>query len=653
MGPTGPPPGRPGLPVHPYRLYRALMAGKWWLLGAAVLGLALGVGIAKLLMGSNYEAAASLKYEGVRSPSGEGRSDPAEVGSLAEAFLIEPVLRNTRQQLNLQTPLTALRARIEVDADTRAGTVRVRTGADASEQAAELANTLGEVFMRYHRERREQQLRSEISRVERRMRPAREALGEARATYDAFRETHGIADLSNEQQRGIETAAELQAQRDVAQSDIEALKARIQQLRRDVRTTPRMEVTSSQASAEARELSETQAALSAARASLSDDHPRVQALEQRVGTLRLRLHSNEGNRRGLEQMGTSSRRSTLETSLSEAQAELESAHQRLASLQELSAQAKERVAALSDIEGEASALLSQVRIHERVLNDLEEEHAQLIDLVGEPTSGFRVLTRATPPEHPEPSRRKVLAALLSPTLLLLLAAGVLLTRELWGGRLWTPAEVAYWGGAPVVGTTGWPRDPQGLDALVADLDDFVPTSAGEMLVVGVNERTAPLAREVADWLREDWSDTRLFGAVPSAPAPAHPPSRTLTPPTVTTAQMVVVPSTPHVAALPRDPRPHQANVDPGNRTEASPRLRVRPWLGPACGQGLRRAARLADRVLVTVQAGHATAAELAATRTRLGRDGGIGFVVVDLPPDLTRLADRVGPVEDFWMARRV
>jgi hypothetical protein len=38
--------------------------------------------------------------------------------------------------------------------------------------------------------------------------------------------------------------------------------------------------------------------------------------------------------------------------------------------------------------------------------------------------------------------------------------------------------------------------------------------------------------------------------------------------------------------------------------------------------------------------------------TRLGREHGIGYIVVGVDEELTNLPDRAGPVEQFWRARR-
>jgi hypothetical protein len=71
------------------------------------------------------------------------------------------------------------------------------------------------------------------------------------------------------------------------------------------------------------------------------------------------------------------------------------------------------------------------------------------------------------------------------------------------------------------------------------------------------------------------------------------------------------------------------------------------WNGPLSGPVLRRAARLAHRVLVVVSSG-LSVVELARVKTRLGRDKGVGFVLVNLEDEYIEVEDRVGPVEEFW-----
>jgi len=75
------------------------------------------------------------------------------------------------------------------------------------------------------------------------------------------------------------------------------------------------------------------------------------------------------------------------------------------------------------------------------------------------------------------------------------------------------------------------------------------------------------------------------------------------------------------------------------------------WNGPLNGPVLRRAARLAHRVMVVVSSGM-SAVDLARIQTRLGREKGVGYVLVNVSDAYVDLKDRVGPVEEFWEGLR-
>jgi hypothetical protein len=75
------------------------------------------------------------------------------------------------------------------------------------------------------------------------------------------------------------------------------------------------------------------------------------------------------------------------------------------------------------------------------------------------------------------------------------------------------------------------------------------------------------------------------------------------------------------------------------------------WNGPLSGPLLRRAARLAHRVMVVVSSGMSVV-DLARLHTRLGREQGVGYVLVNVSDAYVDLQDRVGPVEEFWEGPR-
>jgi hypothetical protein len=52
--------------------------------------------------------------------------------------------------------------------------------------------------------------------------------------------------------------------------------------------------------------------------------------------------------------------------------------------------------------------------------------------------------------------------------------------------------------------------------------------------------------------------------------------------------------------------------------------------------------------VVLVHSGALSAPQLNRTQQRLGREGGVGYIVVGLPDELSSLPDRMGDVAEFW-----
>jgi uncharacterized protein involved in exopolysaccharide biosynthesis len=678
---------RPGVPVDPHRVLRAVLRGKWWLLAAATLGAVAGVLIGKFVVKHSYEAAASIRFEGL--PGTDPHEAQRQLPAMVSITHTEPVLRALRSRMGWdEISLDALRQILEVESDASSGLVSFTTTGESPEEAAEAANTLVEIFLDRHREAQGEELRNELSSLGERVEAAEEELAQARRTYDAFRETHGITDLSAEQEQAIGQAAELRSEADLARAEIQALEARVRQLRRALAETPRMETVSTGQSHGRQRLTELRQRLREARGQgLSESHPTVQALERQVESLE---RSGGGGGGGTTRSSVNGLYTQIESNLSEAQAELEATRQRHQSLQQLATQAQERTNRFSTIEGQAAGLLAQVNVKEALLNELNERRARIEDSLRDIQTGFRVVAEARPPESAVPSKKKYLVAAGIPVAFVSIMLAMLLWRELRGLRVQTPEEVAFWGNGPVVGTTTWPRDPRALIDLIADMDDFAPDARGTMLVVGATTSDHELAAEIASQLNHDWSSTTLIdvpvvGALPP-PAPTTPAgpddrrdavseiseiSEAVAPEgggrdsgcdfdlddehgDVIDAEIEEGPS--DLVLAEEDPEARfadEADVGgPGGpahalAADAAYRLVCTAWSGPE-GQALRRAARLADRVLVVVSSRGIRATELARQKTRLGRDEGVGYCLIGVSDEVARLPDRSGPVEDFW-----
>ncbi len=639
---------RHGSPVDFYRVAQALWSGKLWLVGAGLVGL-LFAAIVMKAMPPTYVATTVLKFDGVPEIPGMPNPGTLQIGSLAEAIRTEEVLGTLKERLRLEEPLPVLSLGIETMLDAQNGIVRVAVTDDDAAGSARKANTLAEIFMEHLEARARRRVEGELARVRERLTHAQADLATARAAYDAFREQHGISDIDADLGQSITSAAQFRAQRDMAEAEISALEARITQLRRDLRATPRMQVASAATqSPEAEQLARLQTELTTARSSQSPNHPRVQALERQIAALRLRINSGQASTIATSTMGASSQYALIESSLTTALADLQAKRQQLADLQALAGRDSERVEQIAGLEGEATALLARVNVNQTLSNDLQNTMVRLEDALRDPPSGFSVVAPASVPTGAQPNKKEKLAAVAVPLFIVGIAALVLLFREFRGMRVCTASELAFWGRGPVIATTVWPRDLHAVDDLIADMDDFAPNALGRTLVIGASRDQSVLAHTVASRLNDDWNDavsvtdydpmgasavashvTSAGGAAAAAAGPY--------PDVPLSESLALVPVGARSTALTR----HRV-----------PRRAVESWDGPDEGPSLRRAARLADRVAVIVSSGALSAIDVAAITTRIGRVDGVGFILVDLEPAFARLRDRVGNVAEFWSARR-
>jgi len=318
----------------------------------------------------------------------------------------------------------------------------------------------------------------------------------------------------------------------------------------------------------------------------------------------------------------------LEPSVSRLSSEREAAIQQAAELAapepDAAAVLPAQATRLSTLETRAVALLVAQRLAEQRLTaaqaNLAAAELQRENLATE----FRVIERAKPPRYAAPSARKQVAVIFPVASVILAAIGLFLwsLRRL---KVVTPVEAAFWSKLPVIGASTWPRDPEMLATLMRDLDDYAPRAEGVILIVGASTVEADLARDVAEW---SGYTGQPFGAVDE---------RNLVDARGDVDGAYLTIREPGASS----PSPREA-----------PSMQILTLNGPVPAQALRRAARLADRVLVVVTSGKHDIFQLRKIRERLGRDEGIGILWVGLDKDFAMVRDRVGAVDRFWYAKR-
>ncbi|MBW2588426.1 MAG: hypothetical protein JRD92_16030, partial [Deltaproteobacteria bacterium] len=229
---------RQGFPADPHRLQRALWGARFWLIGAGGLGLLVGLFYVKVLMGSSYETTVILKHEG-DVLIGDQRQSAYAIAPAAEALHRQSVLREIQEQLGFDGSLTELADWIYYETDLREGTLRFAVSGETGEDAAEYARVVTDVFMTYHQERQARRIEAEIARTEKRIDAAEGEAEEARELYNAFREEHGIADLSTEQQSLVESVARLRSDSEFATAEVRGIEAQVRSLEAQLASTPK------------------------------------------------------------------------------------------------------------------------------------------------------------------------------------------------------------------------------------------------------------------------------------------------------------------------------------------------------------------------------------------------------------------------------
>lgn len=608
---------RPGTPVDLQRILRALFRARHLILAAALTGAFLGVIAGPALYPSSYTSTVTIRFDGLPAMPGLPAPNYGSVNAYADGLYAEPVLMEVRRQLGDEVPasLEAIRKSIVMTADPQSGAIRAEVTAGSPEAARKFGDVLAKAFLDYQTEQLRARLDDAHRRLDEQLAIARLAHQRARIAWDNFRKEHGFDSIESEQGR-IVAAAQLRTEAILAANEATSLENRVKTLRRELDRMPRLMVSQQQEAApEATRLADLEAELAAKESRLTPAHPEVQALRRQAQMLRLRLNDGRAKTVSTQILGPNAERSTVTVALAEAESALAAARGRAEGLKRHAEMAEEKIASFSAVEGQALVLLANLNVQRELENRLEGERARVAAAILEPESGFMIIKPAHLPHAANPNKFRVIATVLVPILVTLLAVLVVLVRELRGFRVETPAELAYWADAPVIGATSWPNEPGCLEELIEGLDDFVPRARGEVLVVGASAWDAALSETIAARLGADWlADTKDEEVTEERGGGS------------------------------------ELSLREGTAIEkrSSARLRAVHWGGESRGPSLRRAARLVDRVLVVVSSGAVSATDLLGLKRRLGRDHGVGLVVVNVPPHYQNGPDRVGEVAEFW-----
>jgi hypothetical protein len=323
------------------------------------------------------------------------------------------------------------------------------------------------------------------------------------------------------------------------------------------------------------------------------------ALAAEVEALRGRVLDPKKKRRTERTYAPNPHLRLLEQNITSAKVQSRAASQRNASISSEAATLQRRISELSGMEGQSNELMAAVASAEAHLSKLLGAMQLADDAVRHPSSPLRVISPPTTPAFGKNAKR-ILVAAAFPVSAFILVVIVCVCCALWGFRVRSATELAYWGCGPVIASSFWPRDAEALADLVSDLAEGLQVASGKTLFVPAGIAEVALTSALADKLVRDslWSCDVAGSGVLRGPG------------------------------------------------VLAPVFSSRQW--PDGQVTLRQASRSADRVVVFVASGGHSFLEVAQISASLGYPENIGFVLCDIEAFARVLPGRVGDVEAFW-----
>ena len=491
-------PRRPGLPVEPRRVWRIVVEYRKQLLIAFLSACVLAF-LASFVVPREYESFAQLLYEGTPRLVRQG-GDPSP-DAFVESATAPGRLRQVRDRLGWDVPVEQLEGSVSARLDGESS-MRIAAEASNAEDAQALAQAVLDVFLSEQARFNAQRLQRLAVENDGALDRAKERRDKATDAYEAFRRESGKSDLIQRQEELLRRAAELRSSADEAAVEVASQQARIAELEKAQKELPRQIVASARKGSPIdTPLAQARSELAAARASLSEQHPRVQALKERVASLQAQRRA-EKSELGEQTLQSNPARASVDQQIATSRAALAAARERESALRALLAGIMAEAEAIAPEEAEARRILGELEAADERVDELTQRAATLRDAAQTPMTGFRVLSLPMVPEDSRASSKYLVLLVALPFLAVLIFGFGLIVRRLRGLTAEAPREVAWWGNGPVLGTTTWPRDSGALEPFVDELEDLGVYGAGRTLVVPATEAERELACSFAARLAE-------------------------------------------------------------------------------------------------------------------------------------------------------
>lgn len=336
-------------------------------------------------------------------------------------------------------------------------TIKISVQLDDPALAAQIANTLVDVFIEENQKSNQASTRSAREFIGQQLETAKENLARAEEALLAYKKEHGIVEPGEEAKARIEEIASLQGLKAQAETAIEEARASLAQVRRALEKQDPKLVASQTISVnplvqqyKAR-LSELEASLAAAQEKYTDKHPTVIGLKAEIEEVKKALAAEVAQIVSSQTVALNPVHQDLLSQTIALESQVIGAEARRDALARLIAEREEALQRLPQAEMELARLTRDQRVAEEIYVMLLTKHAEMRITESMKLANIQRIDSAIVPTVPI-KPRKLLNTAIAAVLALFVGVGLAFVMEYIDNTFKTPEEIEKYLGLPVFGT---------------------------------------------------------------------------------------------------------------------------------------------------------------------------------------------------------
>lgn len=423
-GGDGPPPPFPDLdeedrPQGPRLDVMRFARGAWqrrWLVIAATGVFTLAFLVLALLLPRAWRATAILieqtHQDGLQVTSAQPfEPQHYDLQTFIDTIKLPSSLDETMRRTGVSVLRRTLAGAIDVSKGEQSGIFSIHVTWKEPETAARIANTVADLFIENSARIRRTDIQQTLSDYRAQLEGARKDLDAVNRELAAYADEHGIANLEDQFAVLVELLAQTTAASRSTRADLEALRAAKARSATQLEREPEMVVTSSRYRSPFKQrLSDYQWELREARTRYTENNPKIMRLQERIATLKQLIAESDDEVAPENVYEINPKRAELYLREQQLIDDIGRAEAQAEAQRETIAQTRGELDRLAAARSGWQELISRQKDAERLVDHLAARVAEVRVSMARNESGFAVLEAAEPPDLPEPSLRKLIAA---------------------------------------------------------------------------------------------------------------------------------------------------------------------------------------------------------------------------------------------------